>query len=176
MSTEDGRVIFYSTSPSPDDKSVSSEESSQIPGFPAIGQIGGAKEGSESRVKDFEYLKISRGPNSPSLSLIVTGSSDGSIRVWTLNLSAQSEQTQLSDHAADHSKGVNVKHDGTNAWKTIPQAGQLIGIYETGNRITCLKAFVMVEAADEGDEPNMTNDKDGDDNGSKDILSEDSSE
>lgn len=120
---------------------------SHIPICQAFGQLGGNAEGLTSRIKDFEILK----PPDLHGVLIVTGSSDGSIRLWMFN------ETDLQETLPDHEDSsetelgdpANSQPNETVAKPSDPQPiGKLLGTYEAGNRITCLKAFVMAEPAD----------------------------
>ncbi|KAL8985951.1 MAG: hypothetical protein Q9205_000461 [Flavoplaca limonia] len=145
ISTEDGRVIFFAA-----DSKRTLDPASQIPKCPAIGQIGGGIEYFGSRIKDFEYLTI-QGRQSPVRTrLIVTGSSDGVIGVWTLDLLSNLRTLHASDQIVDAPNGVNGQKPDTMSEK-IPAIGQLLGKYEIGNRITCLKAFSLVELDDDQD-------------------------
>ncbi|KAL8821817.1 MAG: hypothetical protein Q9223_000229 [Gallowayella weberi] len=146
VSTEDGRVVFFSTS-----LHGVPHQTSEIPLFAAIGQIGRDVEGPGSRVKDFEYLKVAGDQRAPVASFIVTSGSDGAIDVWKLDLLARLEKLQPSNHAADASGGVDGKRDKQIVSGTVPEVGRLLGKYETGNRITCLKAFIMADTSDEED-------------------------
>ncbi|KAL8874675.1 MAG: hypothetical protein Q9174_000015 [Haloplaca sp. 1 TL-2023] len=153
VSTEDGRVILYSTRHTREKEPTDPRRSLGLPALLAVGQIGGAKEGSASRIKDFECLPIPSDTEPSSSKLIVTGSSDGVIRIWTLDLSSgiiQSPKLSVQD-----SDGINSKHQESDPSGTIRQLGKAIGKYDTGNRITCLKAFVMSDADD--DETDFSN-------------------
>ena len=142
VSTEDGRVLFYSTTRF---SQVESTESDSKPGIPictSIGQLGGPAENVTTRIKDFEILRM---PESQSL-VAVTGSSDGAIRLWILHDAEIADgsvvQTRSMDDAIQNPEkaaGVPPMSDGA----MITQVGSLLGTYEAGNRITCLKAFVM---------------------------------
>lgn len=145
VSTEDGRIVFFSTTSTHANKAVSSDGTRQIPTFQAVGEIGGEVGGFKSRVKDFEFLRVPETGNLAELSLIVTGSSEGSICVWKLDLLARMERTRSSSQTMNLSKGVNGHHENSNPSKAESQAGRLLGEYETGNRITCLKAFIMAD-------------------------------
>jgi protein MAK11 len=128
VSTEDGRVLFYSTSPENliPTPAVEGKES-PLPSAKLTAYIGGKEAGISSRIKDFAVLKIEAGRL-----VIVGGSSDGSIRLWKL---------ATGDLGARGQKGTK-------------QVGHFLGVYETGNRITCLKAFVMLQRT-EGDEDEL---------------------
>lgn len=146
VSTEDGRILFYNTTDFVESQPTEPAFKPEIPISKAICQLGGSAEGFTGRVKDFEILKLSGSEDF----IIVTGSSDGAIRLWTVR------ESELVDESSD-SNDINVKvrvsassDDGkanANAAKlpATRQIGSLLGTYEAGNRITCLKAFVMSE-------------------------------
>jgi protein MAK11 len=149
MSTEDGRILFYSTkdedltiaSASNDKESKDKKESKEdeLPSAKLIAQLGGKEAGLVGRIKDFTTLKLDDGL------LIVTGSSDGSVRLWKLTTAELQGSSE------------------------VQQVGTLLGTYETGNRITCLAAFVMlpkpegaVDVEEELEESEGGSDSDGD--------------
>lgn len=118
-STEDGRVLFYDLSSLPDDA-----DTANLPQCPCIAQLGGRAAGIAGRVKDFEILQLPASSSEGStMLLVVTASSDGAVRIWSLG-----------------SSEVNVDKDGS---ESLAQVGHLVGTLETSNRITCLAAFVM---------------------------------
>nr|POE63164.1 p21-activated protein kinase-interacting protein 1 [Quercus suber] len=121
ISTEDGRVLFFDTI---DDEEITDLKS--LPSYNCIAQLGGRAAGFTGRVKDFELVEIPHG-ELPSL-VLITASSDGAIRLWRLLRNDFTPETL-------HSNG-----DDTRAPKQI---GDLLGTRETGNRITCLGAFVL---------------------------------
>ncbi|KAF2255248.1 60S ribosome biogenesis protein Mak11 [Trematosphaeria pertusa] len=132
VSTEDGRIMLYDTSSitSPPD----TDKADDIPSSTLVAQIGGPGAGITGRVKDFEILPL---PNTESTAfIIITGSSDGTVRIWSLN--AQ----DLKD-GADSEKGTGF---------TAKEVGRLLGTYSTGTRITCLKSFIMTGKPEEVDE------------------------
>ena len=142
VSTEDGRVLFYSTTRFSQVESTESDSKPDIPICTSIGQLGGPAENVTTRIKDFEILRM---PESQSL-VAVTGSSDGAIRLWILHDAEIADgsvvQTRSMDDAIQNPEkaaGVPPMSDGA----MITQVGSLLGTYEAGNRITCLKAFVM---------------------------------
>ncbi|KAL8857011.1 MAG: hypothetical protein Q9178_006416 [Gyalolechia marmorata] len=144
VSTEDGRVIFFSMA---QDRTPS--QVSQIPVWPAIGQIGGGVAGFGSRIKDFEFLTVRGEHDIARAPLVVTGSSDGAIGVWTLD--SVSSLGRRAVHVSDASNGITGKHGDRTTSGGVPGLGRLLGKYETGNRITCLKAFVLAETTGCGD-------------------------
>lgn len=97
-------------------------------------------------MKDFEILKP---PDSEDF-IVVTGSSDGAVRLWTVDRSEfvdePSSSTDLNDEVSISAINGDGKANG-NATQlpATRQIGFLLGTYEAGNRITCLKAFVMSE-------------------------------
>ena len=147
VSTEDSRLLFYSTG------SYADVETTEISGKPitpvceAVGQLGGIEEGLTSRIKDFEVLQML---NSKRW-IVVTGSSDGAIRLWGIEesilwtnstMDEGSSKAEVGHSPLEGPKSTEAK-SGTPP--KIRQVGQLLGTYEAGNRITCLKAFVMLE-------------------------------
>jgi len=156
ISTEDGRVLFYDTSSleieatqlPTNGKFVSP---AVLPSCSLIAQLGGLSAGVSNRIKDFEILKPAMADVSEELNtnlLIVTASSDGAVRIWLL------DATQLNTPSRDDLDSTATNGDVTT--EMIPgsaqvngttaktkRVGSLVGIYETGNRITCLKAFIM---------------------------------
>jgi protein MAK11 len=117
VSTDDGRVLFYSTK----ETSASSDSSSTIPDAQFVGQVGGKTSGLPGRIKGFEILDLSNFDKWRGAYLLVTSGSDGVIRIWSLRVK---EAT---------SEGLS---------------STLLDTYETGNRITCMVAFVMQKPQD----------------------------
>ena len=128
VSTEDGRLIFYSTEKL---QQAEDDPDSSIPFAGTVAQLGGKAAGLPGRVKDFEIFNLKDVPAAKKSGfLVVTGNSDGAVRVWMV------DEKDLTGQQAPDSK------DGT------PQVGRLLNTYETGNRITCLKGFVMLASED----------------------------
>lgn len=128
-STEDGRILFYSTRPADLVSTPAVEgKDAPLPSAKLVAQLGGKDVGISGRIKDFSVLGAGEGAS--KLNYIVTASSDGAVKIWKLDPS-----TDLKTHEG----------------KT-KQVGKLLGTYETNNRITCLKAFVMLPAAGGADE------------------------
>lgn len=118
ISTEDGRILFYSTKASDLSTSENEGKESPLPTAKLLAQLGGGNAGLTGRIKDFTVLTLN---DRPENIMIVAGSSDGAIRIWTLSTS------ELQSHN-----------------QAAKQVGTLIGTCETGNRITCIAAFVML--------------------------------
>lgn len=120
-----------------------------IPLCEAIGQLGGTAEGLTGRIKDFEILKLQ---GLQSL-LVITGSSDGAIRLWLLDEPELTDgksvaDTSLQDIVGNPTNGTangetNDAKEAVAQLSATTQVGTLLGTYEAGNRITCLKAFIM---------------------------------
>ena len=133
VSTEDGRVLVYDTNssapsePSKDDKNTPKDN---VPAARLIAQLGGPAAGMMSRVKDFEIIALS-----PSILLVITASSDGTVRFWVLDTAE-----------------LNAEDGGETTGFTARQVGRLVGSYSTGTRITCLKAFSMTGTPDAEEE------------------------
>ncbi|CAD6441836.1 7517b733-103c-4969-b27e-a145e78c319c [Sclerotinia trifoliorum] len=123
VSTEDGRILFYSTDPKDLETTKAAEGKTQpIAAAKLFAQLGGKDNGVSGRIKDFAVLNIGEG--AARYIIIVAASSDGTVRLY--KLSAAKDLAQIGEN--------------------VNQVGKLIGAYETGNRITCLKAFVMLPA------------------------------
>ena len=130
ISTEDGRVIFYSTQKlrQPEDESEST-----IPYAEPVAQLGGKPCGLPGRCKDYEILSLRDEPiGEKDNFLVVAASSDGTVRVWKLTGAELSGKSSSKDKKST----------------STPQVGTLLGSYETGDRITCMKAFVMLPSED----------------------------
>lgn len=132
VSTEDGRIIFYSTKKL---QNAAEDDESSIPYAEAVAELGGRASGFPGRVKDFEILNV--GEESAAQKgdlLVVTGNSEGVVRVWMLHAKNLIRNTKEKPKASDD------KSEGSENL----QVGKLLNVYETGNRITCLKAFIML--------------------------------
>lgn len=126
VSTEDGRVLFYDLSSLFEDA-----DTSKLPQCRCIAQLGGRAAGIAGRIKDFEILQAPGSSSDASTALlIVTASSDGAVRIWSL------ADAELKADAGEKTLAV--------------QVGYLVGTLETSNRITCLAAFVMDGKAVDG--------------------------
>lgn len=135
VSTEDGRVIFYSTKQV---QEPTEEDDSPIPYAEAVAQLGGRAAGFPGRVKDFEVLDLNgQRVAGKDNHLVVTGNSEGLVRVWLL---------QGADLVKKDTKGTKKK--SAEKEKKEIQVGKFLNAYGTGNRITCLKAFVMLAPED----------------------------
>lgn len=129
VSTEDGRVIFYST----EKLQEATEEDSTISDATPVAQIGGKQIGLPGRIKDFEVLSLAeQAKDIRDGFLVVTGNSDGTVRIWKI-----SGGDLVSGKESKSSK--DTKH-------TTRQIGKVLSVYETGNRITCLASFIMLPA------------------------------
>ena len=152
VSTEDGRVIFYSTQ---ELQEVEEDGDSTIPHATPVAQVGGKQGGFPGRVKDFEVLSLAdQAKDVRDGILVVTGNSEGVARIWGV---------------ASKDLVVSKKTKGQD---NIPQVGTLVTSYETGNRITCLASFVMLPAED----PDTLIDDGDDDSEEFEELSDDDSD
>ena len=151
VSTEDGRILFYPTLLDSESKKSNQSNQSSVPTLPAIGQLG---DGQTNRIKDFEVLSIQNTQTSGTSLLVVSGSSDGTIRIWLLDPIVCSVN-DLKLKGAPEANGTGLLElnstEVKESWAAQDPAssasiGRLLGIYDTGNRITCLKAFVMCDS------------------------------
>ena len=127
VSTEDGRILFYSTGTLKQQKDSSDHaRETAIPDATLIARLSGKDAGVTGRVKDFDIISLPSSTEHDPTSFIVTASSDGSVRIW---------QFTLDD--------IVRKTSERKPQDTVAQIGKLIGTYETSSRITCLKAFLM---------------------------------
>ncbi|KAJ4308199.1 Protein mak11, partial [Neodidymelliopsis sp. IMI 364377] len=115
----------------------------ELPSSKLVAQLGGPAAGITGRIKDFAVLPYSA--IDTSRFLVVTGSSDGTVRLWLVNA------TELSSEAvAEADKGTGF---------TANQVGRLLATYSTGTRITCLKAYPMTGKPDEVEEEEVVDEK-----------------
>ncbi|KAK5461026.1 Protein mak11 [Exophiala xenobiotica] len=122
VSTEDGRILFYDTGTGSGTPHPASTSDGVIPEGTLQATVGGKSVGISTRIKDFEILSLPTAAAQNGDLAIATASSDGTIRLFSL---------ATSDLLQAVSSGKPA------------QLGKLIGSYGTGNRITCMKAFVM---------------------------------
>jgi protein MAK11 len=156
VSTESGQVLFYDTK-----NGLSSDDtSSTIPMAPLRYRLGGKEAGQTTRLKEFEFLHSKSSGTKMQPFILVTCSSDGAVKLWHLT------QDELK---------VSETEQAAPTESSPRQVGTMLGTYETGERITCLRAFVMAEAAtddaledeeediSDSDEPEQSSDSDGSD-------------
>jgi protein MAK11 len=129
VSTEDGRILLYDTSATAPSENAEPKKE-EMPSSKLIAQIGGPAAGITGRIKDFEILPYSA--TDKSKYLVIAGSSDGTVRLWLINVSELK-----SGAGAEKGSGF-----------TANQVGRLLGSYSTGTRITCLKAYPMTGTPD----------------------------
>ena len=142
VSTEDGRAIFYRT-----DLSAATFDGDnakiEVKLLQPVAQFGGASDGLTGRIKDFEALRL---PGAAAVVIIACGS-DGAIRLWLVEDTELTKvNTTANGSASQLSNGGFTKPKGNGRSQTVPQpVGQLIGLYESKNRITCVAAFLLSE-------------------------------
>ncbi|RDL41389.1 putative isomerase YbhE [Venustampulla echinocandica] len=145
MSTEDGRILFYSTRPAdlvaqpagkakdaalPAAKLIAVLDAKDIQGAKNDEGKGKTTKSEENlpRIKDFVVLNVGEGAS--KCLIIAAARSDGTLMVFKLSAS------DLLPENVVEAKPV----------------GKLLGTYKTGNRITCLKAFVMLPQLNDGED------------------------
>lgn len=145
VSTEDGRILFFSTRtadllipPTLEGK----EAEAALPAAKLIAQLGGKDAGLQGRIKDFKILPTTTESKG---SIVVTASSDGAVRLFRISPS-----------------------EDLGAGGKMKQIGSLLGVYETGNRITCLEAFVMLPKIEGGEEDEFEGLEDDEEEGNED--------
>ena len=124
-------------------------------------QVGPSAVGAQGRFKDFECLSIITDNEDAEDQILVTCGSNGTISIWrvlheemmSIKPVAPLPKPTLDLNQSIKATNMNSKHEKTESPKAaIRQIGRLLGSYETNERITCLKAFVMQEEADERSE------------------------
>ncbi|TKA26277.1 hypothetical protein B0A50_05056 [Salinomyces thailandicus] len=139
-STEDGRLLFFRLGALEEGSSAE-----KLPSCVCVAQVGGESTGLVGRIKDFEIMD--RKDTTSDCMLAVTASSDGAVRLWRIT----------SDDIAAISAA---EHNGPPK-----QIGETVGTLETGSRITCLAAFRLDGANDEGAAKDSGDALDGAENG-----------
>ncbi|KAK2812469.1 hypothetical protein FQN50_001470 [Emmonsiellopsis sp. PD_5] len=142
LSTEDGRILFYSTHPC----TLIEPADGPAPNGQLVAQLGGKDHGQPIRIKDFEFLPITA-PGWDSTFLIVTADTDGAVKLWMLTGSEFPGLEKLAKKEKSNNKAEN----GASPITAVPQVGKLLGTYETDTRITCMRAFAMLDPEDEPD-------------------------
>ncbi|KAI1816067.1 WD repeat domain-containing protein [Poronia punctata] len=130
VSTEDGKIMFFSTktddlSSSTDSSKTDNSKSGKLPVAKLVAQLGGKDAGITGRIKDFSICTATSDVDGSEDLFISTGSSDGRIRLFKLN---------MADLTAERPAG----------WSTTNVVGKLLGTCDTQNRITCMSAFKMI--------------------------------
>ena len=148
VSTEDGRILIYSADETHNEVVCISSTINAIPNLVPIGQI---VDESKSRIKDFEILEAGKSQSTTEEVYVVSASSRGAIRVLSLDIKeilanavtvkAVNQRRKTESESKGGGSGV-APTNATGSALSKPGAKQL-GLYETGHRITCLKAFLM---------------------------------
>jgi len=130
VSTEGGRVLFFSTAREnitvlPEGKD---NKTPMLATAKLVAELGGQGAGVSGRIKDFAVLPVQDEDEEKSWYL-VTGNSDGTVRLWRLG-----------------------PGDLRSTGEPRRRVGKMLGSYKTGNRITCLEAFIMIPRPDGAEE------------------------
>ncbi|KAI5857602.1 WD40-repeat-containing domain protein [Tricharina praecox] len=133
LSTEDGRMLFYST--------TAEELDSPI----LLGTLGGRSMGMPGRVKDFIVMRAE------GRIFVITAGSDGVVRVFDLCGEGSGIEVVEEDEAEGGAE-KKAKTEGLEEKKGDRQVGKLVGMYETARRITCMTAMLMQEGGEEEQE------------------------
>jgi len=133
LSTEDGRVLFYSI--------TADELDSPI----LLGTLGGRSMGMLGRVKDFVVMRVE------GRIFVITAGSDGVVRIF--DLCGEGSGIEVAEDEIEGGAGKRAKTEkGDQRQKGDRQVGKLVGMYETARRITCMTAMLMQEASEEEQE------------------------
>ncbi|KAL2752607.1 hypothetical protein ACRALDRAFT_1065706 [Sodiomyces alcalophilus JCM 7366] len=145
VSTEDGRILFCSTREEDLTRPPSSTSKEQrLPVSKLVAQIGGKEAGVTGRIKDFNVVRVEE--QDETVFYVVSGSSDGKVRLWKLSAK------ELLSRSKEGTAGKADKQETPEASPAAPQVGNLLGTYETNNRITCTAAFAMIPRPDDLDD------------------------
>ncbi|KAI1803152.1 WD40 repeat-like protein [Daldinia bambusicola] len=161
VSTEDGKIMFFSTKSqdlTPGKSSTEGKGKTALPVAKLIAELGGKEAGVSGRIKDFSVVRSPKGHGADNL-FIAAGSSDGKLRVFKLAVAELKEA---------------IKAKATKA------VGKLLGTYETQNRITCVEAFAMIprpegveESEDETEDSEEDDENEDDDEDDEDDEDDD---
>ncbi|KAL0930799.1 Protein MAK11 [Colletotrichum truncatum] len=134
VSTEDGRVLFFSTKT---DDLNKPEKDKSLSTAKLIAQLGGKEAGVSGRIKTMAILQANQAL------FVIGGSSDGKVRLWKVD-----------------TKELGTSNGNSKA----TTGGKLLGTYDTQNRITCLAAFAMIPRPEgvEESEDELEEDSEGD--------------
>ncbi|KAI9884290.1 MAG: chromatin modification- protein VID21 [Watsoniomyces obsoletus] len=186
VSTEDGRIIFYSSAHHHDEDIDASTSRTAIAEATVLGEMGGKAMNMPGRIKDFLIIPwiTNKDDHEDDHLLVVTGSSDGLVRLWEvlvtelLNKSAKTSTKKVPDRTTTIAES-NGQPQSASA--SARQVGHLLGTYETNLRITCLTGFAMArsesqahEEAREGDANRGTSDNEAvhDDEEEEEVVEE----
>lgn len=165
VSTEDGRILFYSTRPEDlvkgsEEKDEALESAKLIAALDSKVTVaqkennGTKPEETPVRIKDFSFMDVGEGAT--KYMIIVAGKSDGTLQIFKLATSDLLPQNNSE----------------------VKEVGKLLGSSKTGNRITCLKSFVMLPSFDGEEEDDFEDfegfDEDGDEGKEEDSSSDES--
>ena len=127
VSTEDGRILFCSTEEPRQAGNGDVVEGTEIAEATVLAELDGKAAGVMGRIKDFEVMSLPSLDEERNEVVLVAASSDGSIRMWQI-----------------HENEVLSQFPSSKKRTEVSNIGKLIGTYETGSRITCLRAFLML--------------------------------
>ncbi|KAI5795020.1 WD40-repeat-containing domain protein [Geopyxis carbonaria] len=146
IATEDGRVLFYATSPTDAEDPATA---------PLLGTLGGRSLGMPTRIKDLVLI------TAEGRYFVVTACSDGVVRIWDL-CGHGSSAIEVAENETESSKKPKTDDADADADKpkeadvaVAKQVGTLVGMYETARRITCMDAMVMAEGEEEPEDEEM---------------------
>lgn len=131
VSTEDGRILFFDMIKQGEDL-----DAKNLPSCRCVAQLGGPSADITGRIKDFELIELpAPATGGQPILVAITASSDGAVRLWNIPRATLATSQDVPAATTNGSKSDEAVHP--------QQIGDLLGTRETGNRITCLGAFIM---------------------------------
>ena len=155
VSTEDGRILFYSSTASQVSEIDQPQPYQTNYLCQPICQLGGNQSGLTGRIKEFEVLEILGTGLTSVRFVVITASSNGFVRLWSLTGEELSSvknpaTSEIPPNTESHGEHNIVANNAQDQKEPQPRhVGQLLGTYETGRRIICLKAFIMPDVTRE---------------------------
>ena len=169
VSTEDGRVLFYSTVGEDSALHASASEKASVPSrCQSVCVLGEDKPMLGRRIKDFECLQADSKPAGGPSRFFILARSDGAVQLWhvmdaelLLTHDLKKFRTAEVNGRNTHEAAVNGSAQQQDVETLSPlRVGKMLGVYETNSRITCAKAVVLRQSASSLEEwPNVDDDE-----------------
>ena len=117
--------------------------SSQPPFCSLVARLGGKSDDVTGRLKDFEVLALGSDGTKYSSKIVIAAGSDGAVRLWRIKAQELKQRFESGQFDEKTEKSQNLTDSISTEGTTVSSIGEFLGKYDTGNRITCLKAFVL---------------------------------